>query len=448
MNSEQLSVNKTIKRIGLSHFRVFCLLYLAALLIVSCSTDHLPLEPDLTLSVEDVSCTEVWLKAGGIGSHEFILERDGGEIENYSVISENIIYDDSLQPNTTYSYRITRLSDDERSRELIVITLDTTSHDWSWEIIRLGGSASSALYDVAILTENDIWAVGAVYDYDSTGKPDPHAYNAIHWDGENWKLGRIFYSLCPNGTVQTPYSTKAVLAFSENDIWFTRGSSFVHWDGNTYNHDCSVNDIIEGSINKIWGTSGNNFYIVGYNGSIAHYDGRDWHKIDSGTDLDVVDIYGAVNPETGCYEILAVASRLGSSLDREILRIDKTNVKILPDNPISEPLSGIWFVPGRHYFAVGSGIYEKHTLSDKFWTVHLLDYTTYYTGTVRGNAINDVLVAGSYGEMLHFNGISWKSMMAQTGLTSGSYGKLAIQGNLAIAVGHDGPEAVIAVGRR
>jgi len=55
-------------------------LIITALLFVSCRTDHLPLEPELTLSVADVSCTEVWLKAEGISSHEFILERARIEI--------------------------------------------------------------------------------------------------------------------------------------------------------------------------------------------------------------------------------------------------------------------------------------------------------------------------------------------------------------------------------
>ena len=55
-------------------------LIITALLFVSCRTDHLPLEPELTLAVEDASCTEVWLKAEGISSHEFILERARIEI--------------------------------------------------------------------------------------------------------------------------------------------------------------------------------------------------------------------------------------------------------------------------------------------------------------------------------------------------------------------------------
>jgi hypothetical protein len=160
----------------------------------SCERNTTPVTggPDLTLSAEDVSCTEVWLKAEGIDSHKFLLERDGGEIENYSLIDGNIIYEDSLRPNTTYSYRLTRLSGAERSREVTATTLDTTSHDFNWETFTFGGEARNCiLNDCAILSEDDIWCVGAIYLKDSLGNPDPSAYNAVHWDGNEWELNRI-----------------------------------------------------------------------------------------------------------------------------------------------------------------------------------------------------------------------------------------------------------------
>src|SRR5690606_5158442 len=52
----------------------------------------------------------------------------------------------------------------------------------------------------------------------------------------------------------------------------------------------------EGS-NKIWGTSSNDIYFVGRNGSIVHYNGSPgadgWTKIESGTDLSLSDIWSS-----------------------------------------------------------------------------------------------------------------------------------------------------------
>ena len=49
------------------------------------------------------------------------------------------------------------------------------------------------LYDVAIIDENNIWAVGEIYLNDSLGQPDPTPYNAVHWDGISWNLKKIYF---------------------------------------------------------------------------------------------------------------------------------------------------------------------------------------------------------------------------------------------------------------
>jgi hypothetical protein len=41
---------------------------------------------------------------------------------------------------------------------------------------------------VAIIDENNIWAVGGIYMDDSTGQPDPEPYGLVHWDGNKWNL--------------------------------------------------------------------------------------------------------------------------------------------------------------------------------------------------------------------------------------------------------------------
>lgn len=66
-------------------------------------------------------------------------------------------------------------------------TIDTTSHNFNFQTWRFGEHSSSTLYDVAIIDENNIWAVGEIYLNDSTGQPDPMPYNAIQWNGIQWQ---------------------------------------------------------------------------------------------------------------------------------------------------------------------------------------------------------------------------------------------------------------------
>jgi len=68
---------------------------------------------------------------------------------------------------------------------------DTTSHNFKWQKFTFGQHSSSALYDVAIIDENNIWAVGEIYTNDTLGNPDPYAYNALHWDGIKWEVKKI-----------------------------------------------------------------------------------------------------------------------------------------------------------------------------------------------------------------------------------------------------------------
>ncbi len=105
-------------------------------------------------------------------------------------------------------------------------------------------------------------------------------------------------------------------------------------------------------------------------------------------------------------------------------------------------------MPGRHYYVVGSGIYEKKSLSDVRWNNGPLDITTYYTNRIRGNNINDIFFCGAYGDCFHFNGVSWHSFRLQTGLSSGQYYSLDVKGNSIFAVGENYPRAVVAHGKR
>ena len=259
-----------------------------------------------------------------------------------------------------------------------------------------------------------------------------------------WNLKRLqFYTFCGQSSTGS-YPTKAIWAFGPTDIWITSGSEITHYDGNNQ----SSTACIPVSVYKLWGTSSSDLYVVGAIGGIAHFNGTSWTKIESGTSLDIQDIYGAYNSVTSQWEVIAVAGNAGSSYDRKILQIKGTNISTLSDNPISLSLNGVWFVPNQRYYVVGDGIYEKSNLSDTSWIVHQLDITHYYTTQVKGNSTNDVFIIGAFGEFLHWNGKSWLSYQSVTGLSNGAYGSMAIRNNLVIAVGMDSPRAVVTIGRR
>ena len=169
--------------------------------LITCKT---PTEPgnnnQVNISVEDFSSTEAWIKVNASEvdkNTKIILSRSGEVVAAFnSTAGDTVIYDNSLLPNKTYNYSVVLDGEDGRvseSKDISLTTLDTTSHDFTWQTFTFGDiiGGSSYLKDIAIINENDIWAVGAIYKADSNGKPDPLPYNAVHWDGNKWELKRI-----------------------------------------------------------------------------------------------------------------------------------------------------------------------------------------------------------------------------------------------------------------
>ena len=322
---------------------------------------------------------------------------------------------------------------------------DTTSHNFTFQTWIFGDHSSSILYDVAIIDENNIWAVGEIYMNDSTGQPDPHSYNAIHWDGVSWIITRIPTKTFSGSIVSSTINT--VFAYSINDIWtFSIAGSYSHWDGNLWATEF-VNQR-NGSANKILGTNDNNIYLVCNDGGISLYKNTSWSLIPSGTDLNFYDIYENYDSNNS-YEIICIAAKQLVNMNKKIYRIENNILTELNINGITSSIRGIWFKPGVRYYVIGSGMYYKNNInSNDNWISFGETVTPFYTNAIDGNDLNDIVVCGAYGELLHYNGSSWKSYQNELEMLAGSYRSIKIKNNLLIAVGYDSPKAVITIGKR
>jgi len=324
---------------------------------------------------------------------------------------------------------------------------DTTSSNFTWQMFTFGGNAgSSSFHDVAIIDENNIWAVGEVYLDSADGNPDPFPYNVARWDGSKWELQKVPYYYQGQAFYSPIFS---IYTFDSNDIWFEGG---IHWDGKQF-QTLPLNIDFPSHVNRMWGTSSSDLYIIGNGGLIAHRGTNgNWQKLASGTGLPLLDIYGS-SSLFGLYQILVVGSN-NYPPGNGIFSIQRNTVTEVssdfdfPGNTIPPESFGVWFVPGWQYYVVGDGIYEKQSLSDSTWKNAGLDITRYATTGIRGNGLNDVFVVGAFGEVLHYNGKRWTSYINETGLDNGSYSGLAVKGNLVVATGANNPQAVILIGRR
>jgi hypothetical protein len=323
--------------------------------------------------------------------------------------------------------------------------LDTTSHDFVWQSQTFGGEfAFSVFYDVAIINDTCIWAVGELNLKDSLGNIDYICYNAAQWDGKNWTIKRI------SPWYRDSYITAplyCVFAFSEKDIWCSLGVP-IHGDGKSWTFyqlwDMGVVGPNDGGATRIWGTSSNNIYFGDQKGTIVHYDGTNFQKLPTLTTLEVKGIWGGKNPLTGKTEILAVAS--GPDTSVMMLRLDDATVAPVSKKGLDWYLGDVWFDAGRKYYVVGYDIYSTSFVDTATpWRTEP-NPTRCYMASIRGNNANDLFTVGAYGATLHYNGATWKDYPELW--MSGMFNAVAIKGNLVVIVGEIGNSAIIVMGRR
>ncbi len=431
--------------------RVFVLVSVLALFsfgLFSCKKGNpIPPEqqPQISLTLEDVSCTEAWLKlttANITLPADVELLKDDIHSETISLTSaDTILYIDSLLPNKTYNLTSFIQSNNQSINASVpVSTMDTTSHNFTFQTWTFGGEAGSCeLRDVVIINPNNIWAVGDINIAD-TSINGYTTYNAVHWDGTQWKLKRIRYFGNCSAVEYPPLC--AIWSFSNTNIVLTNGGSIGWFDGNAVNLDCGVKPILEGAINKIWGTSSNDLYVVGNSGSSAHYQNGQWTKIETGTDAKIADIWGTSISSSNQSKIYcSVPSGLEPS-KRRILTINDNNVDSIHWN--GKIATSCWTTTGKIIYTSGDGIYNNKTGN---WAVEST-LPGSYTYRIRGNNLNDIFVCGNYGFLAHYNGVSWKVSTELLQLNGSALYSLSVKDNIIVTVGFDGDKALIVVGKR
>jgi len=310
---------------------------------------------------------------------------------------------------------------------------NTTSHSFNFTQFTFGGNAGSSHFeDVAIINDSLAYAVGAVYLTDSLGNPDPNAYNFAKWNGVHWELKRIqFLTICGQSS-QTPYPAKAILSFSDSDIWIAMaGDQIVRWNGST--QSASVCLPVSFSVNKLWGESANSIYAVGNGGNILHYDGSAWTKLESGTTVDLQDVWGSSDGKT-----VWACGRTYNNFQSILLKYDGTSWKTVwtlgatTTPPYGDLVTSLWGT-STLYVASNLGIYTQDISgADMAKQILSIDHFAY---RIRGSAENNIAVAGDFAMIWHYNGGTWR-LLNETNANQVLF-SAAVSSQLIVGVGSD-----------
>jgi hypothetical protein len=415
-----------------------------------------PVEPEeiqkINLRLESILCTEVYLS---LKVSDLDLPIELKIYSNDSLVStvkelrakDTVLIIDKLLPKRAYEIYVKGTKDGieyYKSNLIRFMTLDTTSRNFTWQVFEFGDIGISGLHDVAIIDENNIWAVGEIRYADSS-KNRYTTYNAIHWDGQKWELKRILYK---DGI----WDIRTIFVSSANDIWF---SGYVRFYNGKFIELSIPNILIGWKINKLLGSSSEDLYAVGDFGNIAHWDGKKWTKIESGVDVNLIDIHG----QTTDGRIYICGYNIINEYKATVLEMKDKNVRVkwYKTNVLTyePPYGGTvhnLFTFGDYLVTVGSsGFYIENTRLGTY-PRKVLDYQADWVYAMRGNDVNDIFTFSDQNEIYHFNGVNLRKVYGNSAIPHAFYGG-NVKGDIVVGVGVVYVEPVFAkallvIGRR
>jgi hypothetical protein len=325
---------------------------------------------------------------------------------------------------------------------------DTTSDNFTWTSYTLGDGNGSILYDVSLVNDTLGYAVGEIYLKDSTGQINPTPFNLATWDGLRWQLLRMMFPLCDKDGNQLgsgPYSANGVFASTAAQMWSSCDVSLIEQVSGVFEETCMPLAYGQRNLGRMWG-NGNDLYLVGTNGFIAHYNGNTsaggfWSQVTSGTTAPINDILGTHDPTSGVDTIYCVATDPFQSAGQKILRITNgSTVDTIGWGP-GRDLFTVWTCPGAPLYVGGGGLWKN--VNGAWQQIDLGSNSAVLC--IRGNASNDVFVVGTFGLLAHFNGNTWHTY---TGITSATLSRVSVKGNTVAAVGEQNGLPFILIGKR
>lgn len=424
-----------------------CFLFIALLLLPSCEEDVAveKQHPTVWLTIDDVSCTEAWLRVVvniSTPPYSITLSRDGEQVFTASFLrSDTIVVDTGLSPNRTYRYTALLGGNSPElvtSEPLDISTMDSTSHDFHWTIDTVG-TEGSVLRDVAFVG-NEIWAVGTIL-VRSTGQLS--RYNLARYVGNRWEQQAVLFPLCDDTGHETGAAwidAISINAMSQSDVWIAERSSLVHWNGSGFIRYCLLPGYGQRSVSKVWGNE-QQVVLVGSNGFVATNSGQGWTQLPTGTTVDLTDVWGTPDGSIvwACgwndFQPTVLLRIAGGSCEK--VYEDESHLNGYRPDGFCGGIRSVWSNRNdRLYGLTWYGLFEApdstHGEARQLWDGG--NPSAWVSRRVRGNGINDLIAVGEQGRIWHYNGISWRSFESLVNPRDELL-SVAIRGDLAVAVG-------------
>ena len=309
-----------------------------------------------------------------------------------------------------------------------------SSHDWRWEYTIIDpANTKGHLWDVCYINDTCIWAVGEIAYRGEW-------YNACLWDGKTWELVKVFDKI-PGASQPEVHELRTVYGDTPDNVWFSIGTLFIHWNGENFTTVSSLWRDMKGSVHECWASAPNNIYMGGTNGEIVHYDGHRWKRLENDIEQDITAIHG--NGDT----VLVAATGPGDAGPTIFYTIVGEKVEFFAQDSLVHGVHALWFSHLDDIYAEGDG--SSH-FNGHEWLI-IRSKMGGLGNDMAANSRWDILVAGAVSTIRHYNNDNWKQWMPIPGLDYHvCLNGCTIRGDEAWAVGllTQGTEVLIVKGTR
>ncbi len=425
----------------------YYLVFLLLFTLYGCdTTDPKPkVKDDLSIEIVSISVEEVILRITNDSpskKNEVVIERNGKETHRMpATFKDTVIIEKGLTETTSYSFLAVDEADGQitsKSNEETCYTLAPTSHDFEWVLYTMGDIDHSDLLDAAIISENDIWAVGEIYTKDMPSI----SFNAVHWDGTNLKLVRAPMYI-ENKKDECP-RLNSIIEFGKDETMVSDGYVIGHFDGTTIRGHYGIAEIKKGVISGLWGTGRDNIYIATHNCGLYHYDWENWGSFEidlEERDNRQYDIWG-IKDNSG-KDIIYLTSCYLSGKENHVLKLVDGKIEKFYTGDTDWYISSVWSNNPYTFYFSGEGLYRY--LGGKFEKIdisYLMD-----TEQIRGNGENDLFACSLRGCVSHYNGKEWR-LIHEIYNPNIVYNSVTVKGDVVAVTGRYGRQAVLAIGKR
>ncbi len=169
-------------------------------------------------------------------------------------------------------------------------------------------------------------------------------------------------------------------------------------------------------ISKIWGLTSQHLYFIGFEGKITEYYNKKWTKIVSGTSINLWDIHGTEEAvfitgynEFGNLSGQSIALQLINEIWQPVFKSSSYSGD--PGNGDYGRLESVYVYGDTAYFATGgTGIlkYNFKTKTTRFISKNSSLFRDLSLIKIVGTGYNDIMMISAWGNMVHFNGSTWK----------------------------------------